>query len=98
MTFRDLFTLNTEAAAPVIQIISHETLRIRACCIQAATDLNRDLYAWNMPQGLRKYDFEDDSWESEDEGEQPQEALEWLVESSQDNLNSSCFWKTSIIF
>lgn len=84
MTFRDLFTLNTEAAAPVIQIISHETLRIRACCIQAATELSRDLYVWNMPQGLRKYDFEDDSWESEDEGEQPQEALEWLVESSQD--------------
>ncbi|WP_372870487.1 AAA family ATPase [Shewanella sp.] len=84
MTFRDLFTLNTEAAAPVIQIISHETLRIRACCIQSATDLNRDLYVWNMPQGLRKYDFEDDSWESEDEGEQPQEALEWLVKSSQD--------------
>ncbi len=82
--FRDLFKLNTEAAAPVIQIISHETLRIRACCIQAARDLNRDLYVWNMPQGLRKYDFEVDSLKSEGKGEQPQEALEWLIESSQD--------------
>ena len=84
MVFRDLFKLNTETAAPVIQIISHETLRIRACCIQTATDLNRDLYKWNMPQGLRKYDFDDNSWESEEEGEQPHEVLEWLIESSQD--------------
>ncbi|MFM2482853.1 AAA family ATPase [Celerinatantimonas sp. YJH-8] len=82
MTFGDLFSLNTKAAAPVIQIISHETLRIRACCIQAGTDLNRDLYIWNMPQGLRKYDFEDNCWEPADEGEQPQEVLEWLVDIS----------------
>ncbi|WP_417505602.1 AAA family ATPase [Marinomonas gallaica] len=77
---------NVRASAPIIQIISHETLRIRACCIQTASDLERDLYVWNLPQGLRKYDFETSSWEPEDEGEQPQEILEWLIESSQDQF------------
>lgn len=85
MTFKDLFKLNTEAAAPVIQIISHETLRIRACCIEAATDLNKDLYIWSLPQGLRKYDFKNNRWESEGEIDQPQEVLEWLLEICADD-------------
>ncbi|MAS25380.1 MAG: AAA family ATPase [Oceanospirillaceae bacterium] len=76
--FDSQLKINIQASAPVVQIISHETLRIRACCIQAASDLNRDLYVWNMPQGLRKYDFDDNSREPEDEGEQPQEVLDWL--------------------
>lgn len=75
---------NIRASAPIIQIISHETLRIRACCIQVAGQLNRSLYVWNLPQGLKKYDFENNSWKLADEAEQPQDVLEWLIEFSQD--------------
>lgn len=82
MSFLSDFSINIRSAAPIIQIISHETLRIRACCITAATDLNRTLYVWNMPQGVRKYGSEDGAWEPEDEGEQPHEVLEWFLESS----------------
>lgn len=85
MSFLSDISINIRSTAPIIQIISHETLRIRACCIQVAANLNRDLYIWNMPQGLRKYDFEDNCWESADEGEQPQEVLEWLVDISADD-------------
>lgn len=82
MEFIKAFSLNLRASSPLIQIISHETLRTRAYCIQAAEDLNRDLYVWNMPEGLKKYYIQGSSWEQEDDIGQPFEVLEWLIRHS----------------
>jgi len=80
MNFKKEFTLNLRASAPIIQIISHETLRIRASCIEAASDLKRELFIWSGSEGLRKYDFTDNIWEPQDEVDQAHEVLEWLQE------------------
>jgi AAA+ superfamily predicted ATPase len=83
MSFSDQFLLSLRASAPIVQIISHETLRIRASCIQAADELQRNLFIWSGPEGLRKYDADNKGWEkNEDEGDQPQEVLEWLMETA----------------
>lgn len=83
MLFLEQFMLSLRASSPITQIISHETLRIRASCIQAATELQRELFIWGSPDGLRKYEADECSWENQDEGDQPQEVLEWLIESAQ---------------
>ncbi len=82
MSFSEQFVLSLHASSPIVQIISHETLRIRASCIQAAAELQRELFIWSGPEGLRKYDSCQQVWENEDECEQPQEVLEWLQESA----------------
>ena len=53
-------TDNILSGAPIIQIISHDTLRIHAECIQLARfpDVRRELLVWNRVQGLRKYSRE----------------------------------------
>ncbi|MBL4796922.1 MAG: AAA family ATPase [Oleispira sp.] len=83
MDFLKTFKTNIQSSAALIQIVSHETLRIRACCIQAVSDLDRDLFVWNGPQGLRKYDCEENTWKNCDDGDQPHEILEWLQEYSE---------------
>jgi len=84
MDFLKLLQINIKSSAALIQIVSHETLRIRAYCSQSAKDLGRDLYVWNGPQGLRKYANGNNTWDVVDDGEQPHETLEWLVNHSKE--------------
>ncbi len=78
MDFLKTLKTNIRSSAALIQIVSHETLRIRAFCIQVASEIDRDLFIWNGPQGLRKYDSENNTWSDCDNIEQPHEILEWL--------------------
>lgn len=52
-SFQKQLALNIEAGAPIIQVITHETLRIRAYCENIAQDLNRVFLRWNRTQGLQ---------------------------------------------
>ncbi|MGR6837724.1 hypothetical protein ACU5DF_00930 [Aliivibrio wodanis] len=54
--FRDL-QVNVQAGAPIIQIISHDTLRLQAMVIEASESdgINRKTYFWNRTEGLKCY-------------------------------------------
>jgi SpoVK/Ycf46/Vps4 family AAA+-type ATPase len=47
-----------KAHTKIIQIISYETLLIHANLVEAARELNRELYLWNRVEGLKKWDME----------------------------------------
>ena len=81
--FQSDFTLNIEAGAPIIQLISQETLRMRAACFKAANDLNRDVFIWDRTNGLRQRT--DDGLQPSEDASQPHEVLEWLVSYSNDS-------------
>lgn len=53
---RDL-KINIQAGAPIIQIISHDTLRLQAEVIEAGESdgINRQVYFWNRTEGLKCY-------------------------------------------
>lgn len=82
MSFQKDFQVNIQSSAAIIQIVSHETLRIRATCIHVASGLGRELYIWNNAQGLMQYDRESKSWGELDEADQPHEVLDWIQEQS----------------
>ena len=81
MKFVDNLVINIQSSAAINQIISHETLRVRAACSRASKFLGRELFVWNNPQGLRQ--FKDERWNDRDDVESPHELLEWLLEYSQ---------------
>ena len=51
--FTSQLELNTKAGVPLIQIVSHDTLRIHAECIHLADNLDRKLFIWNRVVGLQ---------------------------------------------
>ncbi|PVZ68910.1 AAA family ATPase [Pelagibaculum spongiae] len=53
----EILACNVKAGAPIIQIISHDSLRIHAECIELSqnNEINRTLYLWNRVEGLRYY-------------------------------------------
>ncbi len=84
MNFVNKLIINIQSSAAINQIISHETLRVRAACSQVAGALHRDLFIWNNPQGLRQ--FKDGCWNDCNDcndRESPHEVLEWLTGHSQ---------------
>ncbi|WP_299020969.1 AAA family ATPase [uncultured Photobacterium sp.] len=82
MDFSKKLTINIQSSAALNQVISHETLRIRAACSRTSEALERNLFVWNSPQGLRQY--KDGIWDDCDDCEQPHEVLDWLLEYSKD--------------
>ena len=86
MDFDKKFKLNVNAMAPIVQIISHETLRIRALCAQTAKEMRRKFYCWDSTNGLRLRDG--DRWKSDGDVHQPHEVLEWLMEKGEENSES----------
>lgn len=78
MEFVDQLELSVRSSAPIIQIVSHETLRIRAACQNAAENLDKVFYLWNSFHGLRKYSHKESLWETVEDEFQPHEVLEWL--------------------
>ena len=82
MNFSEKLTINIQSSASLTQIISHETLRIRAVCSHVSEKLGRELFVWNTPLKLRRY--QNGGWEGCDDGDQPHEVLDWLLECSQD--------------
>ncbi|TVP12286.1 AAA family ATPase [Shewanella sp. KCT] len=89
MDFLSSFKVNIQASAAIIQVISNETLRIRASCIDAASELTRNLYVWNNAQGMRRYEFHTNGWTSLSDKDQPQEVLEWLLDEDEDDVTNS---------
>ena len=81
VNFSDTFQLNIQASAAIVQIISHDTLRIHAYCVDAAENLNKNLFIWNNSFGLKQYQFETGTWSEHDDLSQPQEVLEWMLEA-----------------
>lgn len=82
MDFLKDFKLNIQSSAAIIQIVSHETLRIRASCVRVSSELKRDLYIWNGPQGLRRFDTKNHTFGDSENIDQPHEVLDWLQEQS----------------
>lgn len=82
MKFSDNLKISIQSSAAINQIISHETLRVRAACSHVAESLSSDLFIWNNPQGLRM--FKGGNWQGCDDGESPHEVLDWLLEYSQE--------------
>jgi SpoVK/Ycf46/Vps4 family AAA+-type ATPase len=82
MDFSKHFKTNIQSSAALIQIVSPETLRIRACCVQATSELERDLFIWNGPQGLRRCDGGVNTWVEVNDLVQPNEVLDWLLDYS----------------
>lgn len=79
MDFLKTLATNVDAGAPIIQIISHETLRIQAACQKVAKELSRSFYIWNRSKGLQP--FSTGGMENENEGyEAPTEVLDWIEE------------------
>ncbi|MGR5407626.1 AAA family ATPase [Vibrio sp. PNB22_8_1] len=79
MDFGSNLLTNIKASSALNQIISNETLRIRAECGRVAEQLNWQLYIWTSPFGLTKYPNETLA----DPLEQPHEVLEWILEGEQ---------------
>ena len=100
-SFAENLKLNIQAEAAIVQIISTETLRIRAHCKKISEDLARDLYSWNAHERLRKYASDDNGDKKrfiphEEENyifSAPEIVLDWLFHSSyyqpQDNGKAS---------
>ncbi|MFC6670768.1 hypothetical protein [Marinobacterium aestuariivivens] len=80
MEFATQLELNVRAGAPIVQIISYETLRIQACCQRVAGSLGYEFYIWNRTQGLRHCKS---SSQSTEDYRQPHEIFEWLDEQVQ---------------
>lgn len=77
MNFEQEFQLNIEASVPIIQIIGHETLRIRALCQKSCEKLSRRFFCWSRSTGLREK--KNGTWNDTDEF-QPHEVLEWSLD------------------
>lgn len=83
--FCDQLKVNIQSLAAIVQVISHETLRIRAYCIQTAEELQRDLYLWNGCEGLKRYNPSDKQFEDFEDIGQPFEILDWINDTSKNN-------------
>jgi AAA+ superfamily predicted ATPase len=82
--FNSQLKLNIQAGAPIIQIISHETLRIRAAIYTVASELELSVYIWDRTNGLREY--KESSLEAlSHEYKQPHEILKLLNNDSDDD-------------
>lgn len=86
MNFYKKLKINIQSSAAINQIISHETLRIRAACNWVSEQLGHQLFVWNGHDGLRQYQAQsqNDKWLKMDDGGEPHEILEWLIEYSND--------------
>jgi len=87
MDFQKILELNARASAPIIQIISNETLRIRASGEQVAKSLSRNFYRWNRAEGLRRIEASSEIPDTP-EADQPHEVLDLLSELKDDGDSS----------
>jgi len=70
-----------KANTKLIQIISYETMLIEAHLVNAAQELNRDLYLWNRVEGIKKWDMEKCTFSVEDNGaRQPERPFTFFSE------------------
>ncbi|MBU2964032.1 AAA family ATPase [Amphritea sp. 2_MG-2023] len=83
MDFSKKLKINIQSSAALNQIVSHETLRIRAACSRVANELEQDLFIWNFPEGLVK--STDGGQELFDECDGADSVLEWLLDQSRES-------------
>ncbi|MEZ8095522.1 AAA family ATPase [Photobacterium swingsii] len=76
MEFSKQLTLNIRAGSPIIQIISHDTLRIRAEVLRAAEVTHRQVFIWDRTNGLRL--MQDQEPILSEVTKQPHIVLSWL--------------------
>ncbi len=84
MDFKSQLALAVNASAPLIQIISHDTLRIRAEIQSLAKENNKSTYIWDSVKGLRK-DINQPR-ELEEDIHSPIEVLDWIIGDTDDEL------------
>lgn len=53
-SFNSQLLINIQAGAPIVQIISHDTLRVHAETHLCANHTGRNLYIWNRVEGLKQ--------------------------------------------
>lgn len=81
--FNENLINNIQAGAPIIQIISHDTLRIHADCISCANDTRRTLFTWNRIEGLKRFSREGGEEIIASSMTSLDAALEWFSDSKQ---------------
>ncbi len=75
-----------ESGAPIIQIISYETLRIHAFLIKAASKTGRKAYVWNRTEGLCELDQSGQLTEIDEDMRDPSSILEWFSDEESEDL------------
>lgn len=78
--FKEQLALNVRAGAPIVQIVSCETLRVRAYCAAVSKETGRNHYLWNSVKGLS---IEGSGPEPSIEGDEITECLDWLRENEE---------------
>lgn len=84
MKFSKKLELNIKANAPIIQIITQDTLRVRAEVSKAAEALGRKTYIWDRTQGLRE-GIDSPTPISPEETKQPPIPIDWLLGEFKDD-------------
>lgn len=83
----ELLTTLIQSGIGIIQIISHETLRIHAEINVTAEELDRCWYAWDRIEGLKKWNTKKRGFEQvDDELRTPQAVLTWFDEEAEDAI------------
>lgn len=83
--FSTQLKLNSQAGVPLIQVVSHDILRIHAECINLANALNRKLFIWNRVTGLREF-----SSEKTFDFDLPNTINWYLARDNQDDFADNC--------
>ena len=87
MTFEEQFETYLKAGSLIVQIVSYETERIHGIINSTADNMDREWYAWNRVEGLKKWNSYDGQFEEADESLRASEAV----------LDFYCEYETAII-
>lgn len=82
----DLTTI-IKSGVNIIQVITHESLRVHGAVNRACAKLDRNWYLWNRVEGVKKWDDEEKTFV--DEGNDltgPDEILEWYLDDADSNI------------
>ncbi len=81
MKFEKVLLNSIKSRTNIIQIISYETLRIHGAVVGVAQDLDKDLFLWNRIDGLKKWNFDENVFEVEDDDKKAShQILEFFVD------------------
>lgn len=78
MNFNSKLTNLILSGAPIVQIVSYETLRIHASLLIAGSESNRAVFIWNRTEGLYGLDNSGQLNEIDSNLREPSSILEWF--------------------
>lgn len=85
MSFKEKLVNLIRSGAPIIQIISYETLRIHASLLNAASETEKSVFIWNRTEGLYELNSNGQLTEVDGSMREPSAILEWFTEGDASN-------------